>query len=411
MTTLPRERCEARRRSASAVVLTLALALVAIPVRAEERVDLRPEAAASRRSLASALRPAAWRAPRTLRIDTAPSGAELELSYSRAGVQLRRARGRAPLAVVLPSAADTSTRDTLSVVAALAGHRTEERVTPAESAGQELTIALRAVPNRVVGASLFALGGRFRLTLLSSEPLAARLETTRDGWRVVAAGVALDESASAMLAALAARAPLRVDARSLGEDLVLELEAARARRAGYELRATTHREPVRALHRYVLEGVPADGGVAADAALHAALAALSPDDVGGCAAAFDRTLREQLDLAALSRALSPTGGFGDAYLAAALLRLAELSPDGALRMLDGARLAPARPLELARALAQPEQALGLLAALRGVVARLEAGPAREAALAAWIAPEMPAVEFASAIARAAEAERSCAPAS
>lgn len=398
-----------RARLAAACCALLALACAG-SARADERVDLRPETAGRTRlaRLVDALRPASTRAPRVLRIETSPLGAELELFYARAGVQLRHARGRAPLESILPSLAETQSGDFLTVAARFPGRRPAELVTPAEKLGATLTLELTPLQSRVVGVWLLDLAGRARLTLQSEGPLDARIAATARGWRVVAASAALSERAAAALRGMRGRTLRSVEARALGDDLVIELEAEPARAAGAELRATSAAERVRPLHHYALDIIPPGGGSENARALRAALGQLAARDVAGCAAEFDRALRAALDPAALARAFSHRDATLEWLAAESLRRLAELAADGSVHLLEGSRLEPGRPLELERALAQPEQVLGLLAALRAVVARVEPEPERTRAFAALVAPELPFAEFETLRALAERAELRCA---
>jgi hypothetical protein len=164
---------------------------------------------------------------------------------------------------------------------------------------------------------------------------------------------------------------------------------------------------VRGLHRFTVDMIPrgqADAGVAR---ARAALGQIGAGDVTGCAAAFDSSLRRSLDREALARALAPRGDFTDPYLRAALRRLGEVSPGGAIQLEDGTRYRPGVPLELAAAATQAASARGYLALLWEWVRVLEPEPHRAEALRSLVAPEMQPADFSRALARARGAEGGC----
>ena len=385
-------------------VVALLLALLALRASAEERIDLVPERPAAWRAerLIAPFR-AATRGPRLLRIDTEPSGALLELAYVRDGAQQRHARGVAPLVLLLPSLAHTGAGDTLAVRAELLGFEPRELEFAASRTASELRVSLARLPNHLLAASLLELGDRARLTLISEEPLAARLAASERGWRLVLPRVALDERLTAALAGIHGETVRSATASSLAGDVKIELMRGAAGELR-EIRLATRAEPVRGLHHFSLDWVSADGGAATLAAAHRALAADAPR----CGLEFDRALREALDSAELSRALAPSGAFTDALLTLAIEQLAASSASGEVLMRDGSRIALARPLERDRVLAQPADALGLLAALRSLADSLAPRGTAQSALHAWLAPELSAERFAAAFELALAAEARCA---
>ena len=153
--------------------------------------------------------------------------------------------------------------------------------------------------------------------------------------------------------------------------------------------------------------IPADGGVELVTRARQTLAGIKPEDVRGCAAAFDASLRRALDPAALSRALAPKGAFTDPYLRAAMKRLGEVSPGRHIAMIDGSSFDPANPIELAAAMSQPAEARGYLALLRTFVNDFEAGEHRGETLRSLLAPEIGSARFSEILEGAEAAERSC----
>jgi hypothetical protein len=129
--------------------------------------------------------------------------------------------------------------------------------------------------------------------------------------------------------------------------------------------------------------------------------------VTGCNEIFDAAMREQLDPAALSRALTPRGAFTDPYLRAALKRLGEVSPGGVIRLADGSKFRAALPIELMAAASQAGEVVGYVALLRRFVEELEAPEHRRSALRGLVAPEMGARDFDVVVDSAERREREC----
>jgi len=206
------------------------------------------------------------------------------------------------------------------------------------------------------------------------------------------------------------RAPLvaSLAAQQLGEDLVVRIALSEeAKQGGYELRSRQGVDAVRGLHVFVLDLVPPDAGASAVARVRSALDRIGPADVAGCAGAFDAGLRAALDPEQLARALAPRGHFTDPVLRAALRRLGEVSPGGAIELTDGTSYRASVALELAAAASEPAQAKGYLALLRRLVAELEAPPRRSEALRGLVAPELPLAAFDEAVDAAEGLERAC----
>ena len=88
-------------------------------------------------------------------------------------------------------------------------------------------------------------------------------------------------------------------------------------------------------------------------------------------------------------------------------RLGEVSPGGAVELVDGTRFRPAISLELAAAASQAAEVKGYLALLRGFVALLEPEEHRRETLRGLVAPELPPDAFGSRLAAAEAAERRC----
>jgi hypothetical protein len=357
------------------------------------------------RRVADALSDAA-RAPRALRIETQPDGARVEIAYLRDGVELVRGAGAAPLVAQLPALARAGERDRLQVRAKAAGFATAERSLAARSAEPALRFTLAPLPPSVFRASLLELADVAELRIASDRELRARLAATTRGDRLVFADVARARELAVQLAALRGAAISRVDATPLGTDLAVELERA----PGYErheLRLTAHAE-ASGSHVLLVRWTPLDAGEALRAGAALVLASLHAADVSGCALVFERELRASVGGDAIARALAVEHSLSRWLVAPALLRVGELSPPGALTLVDGTRLEPERELESKAALARVAELHGALAAIRALTSALAPRGAGTSALHAWLAPDLPDAAFASALERAVAAERRCA---
>jgi hypothetical protein len=394
-------------------IACLALGIPSGPVLADasrtERIVLKPEDRAgwSPTQIFGAMRPD-YHSSRTVHVETSPPGATLDLFYVRASFQKRYEQAQAPVVLELPTRAEAGKRDSVTIRAFLPGHRIETRHVPVKGSEDRVLIELRPLDNTLVSVAHTYFAGRAGLSLLLRSPAPVRVQKAEQGFSLVLAQTAGEPAAEAMLGGL--RSPLVASAstRQLGEDLLLKVELPDGvTGAGLELRSREQADPVRGLHRFTVDMIPrgqADAGVAR---ARAALGQIATSDVTGCAAAFDASLRRSLDREELARALAPRGDFTDPYLRAALRRLGEVSPGGAILLEDGTRYRPGVPLELAAAASQAASARGYLALLRQWVRLLESESYRTEALRSLVAPELQPDAFASALARARAAEASC----
>ena len=355
----------------------------------------------------SSLRPG-YHTDRTLRIDTSPPGATLDLFYVRASFQKRYEQAKAPVIVELPTRAAAGKRDSVSIRAFLPGHKLETVHVPVKGDQERLLIELHPLDNALVSVAHTYFGGRAGLSLLLKQPANVRVQKAEQGFSVILSQTAGEPRAEAVLAGL--RSPLlaSADARQLGEDLLVGVKLAPGLTSeDVELRSRQQHDPVRGLHRFTIDMIPRAQEAAIVSRARAALGQISTGDVTGCAGAFDRALRAQLDREALARALAPRGEFTDPYLRAALRRLGEVSPGGVIALEDDTRYRPGVPLELEAAATQAVSARGHLALLRQWTRLLEPEAYRAEALRSLVAPEMEPAAFADALASARGAERRC----
>jgi len=374
-----------------------------------QRVVLKPEDRAgwSPTQLFDAVNPNAH-SDRTLRVETSPPGATLDLFYVRASFQKRYEQAQAPVVLELPTRAQAGKRDSITIRASLPGHRIETRHVSVKSGEDAMLIELQPLDNTLVSVAHTYFAGRAGLSLLLKTPANVRVQKAEGGFSLILAQTAGRSDAQGVLDGL--RSPLLASAstQQLGEDLLVKVALpAGVTSDGFELRSREQADPVRGLHRFTVDMIPhgqADAGVAR---ARAALDRIGTGDVTGCAAAFDASLRRSLEREALARALAPRGDFTDPYLRTALRRLGEVSPGGAIQLEDGTRYRPGVPLELAAAASQAASARGYLALLRQWVRLLEPETYRGEALRSLVAPEMQPEEFERVLARARAAEATC----
>jgi hypothetical protein len=371
-------------------------------------VDLVPEDRASwrPRNLFAWLRPGHNYEERSILVETAPADAMLDLFYVRSNFQKRYEQAEAPARVLLPSRVEAGPRDALVVRAFREGYRQKEVSVRVHSSEDHLVLELEPLPNTLLAASHVYFAGRGSLAFLAKESLTVRVQDGDQGFNVILAETALGPELGGAFAGMESPLVGGVESIQLGEDLLVQVKMPPGRRPDYELRSRQMRDELRDLYVYSVELIPTDGGVDAVRRAREALARIGPADVEGCARSFDDTLRQRLDAAALSRALSPRGAFTDPYLRAAMKRLAEVSPGGRIQLLDGTSYTGS-PIELAAAMSQAAQAKGYLALLRSFVRELETPENRRETLRGLVAPETPASTFSDAVAAAERSEASC----
>jgi len=383
---------------AYAVACGLAVAGVASRAHAEERVELIPDEKAgwSPSHLFSFMR-GGYYSDRTLRIDSSPPGAKLDLAYVRASFQKRYEQAVAPVTVVLPMRADAGKRDYISISAVLDGYRRQDVQVNVRGDQDEVMIDLQPLPNTLAGVAHTYFAGREGITFLTKVPAQVRLQKGTDSFTVVLTQTAREGRVATVLDGMKSPLVEKVESNQLGEDLMLQVKLTPGHDPkNLELRARESQDMVRGLYRYTID---IGGGGNVERA-RSALGSIGSADVTGCAASFDDALRRNLDREQLSRALSPRGDFTDPYVRAALRRLGEVSAGGVIRMEDGSAFRPGIPIELAAAGSQAASAKGFLALLRAWVRILEPPEFRTEALRSLVAPEMDRAAFAKALAAA-----------
>lgn len=372
-----------------------------------ETVELLPDDQADWRPsrLLAWIRPGHYYGERSIKVETTPPGATLDLFYIRSNFQKRYEQAEAPVKVVLPPRVEAGPRDAVNIRAFLEGYRQREVSVRVGSSEDEVHLDLKPLPNTLEAVSHVYLAGRAALSFLTEETLQVRVQEREGGFNVILAETAKSEAVGEELEGLRSPRISGVEALQLGEDLLVRIDTPEG--GELELRSRQGRDDMRDLHVYTVEMVPPDGGVGAVQRARRALAGLEATDVTGCALAFDERLREGLDSAALSRALAPQGTFTDPYLRAAMKRLGEISPGDRIAMLDGSDYDPRSGIELAAALSQPAEAEGYLALLRAFVRELEPASHRAETLRGLVAPEMGSGAFEAALSAAEAAEARC----
>jgi hypothetical protein len=352
--------------------------------------------------------PGYWYSKRVIEIETTPPGAVLDLFYVRRNFQKRYEQADAPVRVILPSRIEATDRDSLTIRALLDGYRQQETQVRVRSREEHIVIDLAPLPNSLIAFSHTYFAGRGSLNFLTKEALTFRLQKNDEGFGVVLTETGQSPAAGEAMRGVRSALVDSIKGQQLGEDLVVRVALSELGRSGdFDTRSRQSVDPVRGLHLFALDLVPHDGGAADVERARAALARIDSADVTGCALAFDQALREQLDPAAVARALTPSGSYTDNFVRAAMKRLGEVSPDGVIRMLDGSEFHGSIPIELMAAATQPESAIGYLALLRTFVAELEPEAQRRHTLRGLIAPEQPQESFDGAMGVAEQRERGC----
>jgi len=373
-----------------------------------ETVVLKPDRPSSWRPsrMFAFLRPGHNYSERSVEIETTPSGATIDLFYIRANFQKRYEQTESPARVILPNRAEAGPRDAITIRAFAEGYRQKEVSIRVASKQDKVSIDLDPLPNSLVAVSHTYFAGRASLAFLTKEPLTVRIQNRDPGFNVILAETAKGSELGDSLDGIQSPLIDRVESLQLGEDLLVQVKSPPGR-PEVQLRARQSREELRDLYVYSVDMIPADGGVEAVRRARQTLAHITAEDVGGCAAAFDASLRGSLDQAALSRALAPRGAFTDPYLRAAMKRLGEVSDGGRIALVDGSAFNAANPIELAAAMSQPAEARGYLALLRAFVSEFEGGQQWGETLRSLLAPEIGATRFNEILREAEAAERSC----
>jgi hypothetical protein len=352
--------------------------------------------------------PGYWYDARKIEVRTTPPGAALDLFYVRRNFQKGYEQADAPALLVLPSRIEAGPRDSVTIRAFMDGYRQKEVNVNVRSGEEKIVIDLEPLANSLVAVTHLYLADRASLSFLTREALTFRVQKREQGYALVLLQTANTPEATGAMKGVHGTLVASLRAQQLGEDLVVRLGLTdRARDAEVNLRSRQDYDSVRRLHSFSLDMVPEDGGATSVQRARAALARVEPQHVSGCAARFDGALREQLEPSALARALAPQGAFTDAYLRAAMKRLGEVSPGGAVVLSDGTTYRTSIPLELVAAASQAAEAKGYLALLRRFVDELEYPPYRRETLRGLIAPEVSPAGFEAMMDEAEAAEQRC----
>lgn len=403
-----------KRSSVISSVLGVGL-LLCSAVSAEEVVELIPQdrAGLSPTNILApfaslVMGPGYWYKAREIHVETVPTGAVLDLFYIRASFQKAYEQTESPARIRLPSRVEAGKRDIVTIRALLDGYQQQEIRVPVRSRQTKVVIELAPVPNSLRAVAHRFLAGRGTLAFLTTEALTFRIQKSADGFSVVLNGTGVGVGANETMTGVTSPLVRELRPQQLGEDLVVRvvlMEA--AQNDAIEVRARQSYDPVRGEHKFALDLVPADGGVESVHRAKAALARIRSKAVTGCSLVYDHSLREQLDLAELSRALSPDGSFTDPYLREAMKRLGQLSDGGVITLTDGTQLVAAAPIELMAAASRSAEAVGYLAVLRSFIEELEPPESRRQALRGLVSPELPVARFGAVADVAETAEQRC----
>lgn len=352
--------------------------------------------------------PAYWYSPRKIEVRTTPPGAVLDLFYVRRSFQKAYEQADAPVMLVLPSRNEAGSHDSVKIRAFLDGYQQGEVSVPVRSRTKQVMIDLEPLSNSLKAVTHLHFADRTTLNFLSTETVTLRSQE-RDG-RYALIFVETGSTPEAVASMEGLHDPLveSLSSQQLGTDLVVTLALTeRAKEGGVDVRQRQSYDPIRRLHTLRIDVVPKVTKGSPVQRAKAALARIGPGSVTGCAVRFDDVLHARLDHSALARALTPSGAPTDPYMRAAMKRLGEISPDGAVVLTDGTTYRTHIPLELAAATSQAAEVRGYLAMLRSFVAELEAPPYRRGTLRGLIAPEVSPKDFDAMLDSAEAAERTC----
>lgn len=351
--------------------------------------------------------PGYYYSARELEIETTPPGGTVDIFYIRANFQKRFEQAETPVTVILPPRIEQGPRDALTIRAFAEGYRQQSVTLKANTREDKVVIDLEPLPNTLEAVSHRYFAGRSSLSFLTKERLEFRLQDSDDGFTVVLNETGRTSEASAAIEGI--RDPLIEEAlaQQLGEDLLVQSILRPGAKDEVEVRSRESRDAARDLYEFTLDVIPSDGGAATVERALAALAAIGPKDVTGCALDFEAELRSRLDEGSLSRALTPRGGFTDKYVRAAMRRLGEVTPGHNVRFSGGSTFDPTVPIELEAALSQAGGANGFLALLRRFVDMLEAEEYQRDTLRGLISPELDSARFAVVMDAAEQREQAC----
>jgi len=351
--------------------------------------------------------PGYWYKAREIEVETVPPGAVLDLFYVRASFQKRYEQADSPVVIRLPSRVEAGPRDSVTIRALLDGYEQQEVHVKVRSRQEKVVIELAPLANSLVAVTHTYLAGRGSLAFLTRESLNFRVQKTREGISLVLMQTRLDPAATATIDGVTSPLVASLWAQQLGEDLVVRVRLTEAAMAEHvEIRSRQAFDSVRDLHTFGLDFVPGNGGEAVERA-RAAFDRIRPDAVRGCALVYDAAMREQLDRAALARALAPSGSFTDPYLREAMKRLGRFSPGGAVTLTDGSEFHVEAPIELMAASTQSAEVTGYLALLRSFVQHLELPANQRSTLRGIVAPELAIGRFDAIVDEAEARERGC----
>jgi len=351
--------------------------------------------------------PGYWYTPRRITVRTTPPGAVLDLFYVRRSFQKGYEQADAPAVVVLPSRNEAGPYDSLRIRAFLDGYEQSEVAVKIRSRQEEVMIDLAPLANQLLAVTHLYFADRSSFTFLSKEAVTFRAQKGDAEPAVILVETGLTPTASASMKGVSDALVAGLRPQQLGADLVVRVALTeKARQSQVDLRQRQSYDPIRRQHALQLDVVPTVADASPVQRARAALARIGPESVSGCRMAFDEKLRERLDRSDLARALAVTG-FTQPYLRAAMKRLGEISPDGAVLLSDGSAYRTAIPLELEAAQSQAADVRGYLAMLDRFVSELEPEAYRRETLRGLIAPEVAPSAFEVVLTEADTAQRRC----
>jgi hypothetical protein len=326
-----------------------------------------------------------WYKDNSVRIETVPADARIQLYYIRSNFQKLFVRAESPVEVQLPPRIQTTPKDVMIVRVAANGFKTRESTFRVGDVPDKLVFQLAALPNSLTFLGHTHLAGRTSLSLRTTKEADFRVIKSRSfpGFTLslseTADALAGSEPPSGGLVAL-------TEVSQLGEDLVVRIET---RGHDFEVRSKHSYDAIRDEHVYTFDMTAKGTRIPSFDQVRRELDGVHYSPSDPCDRTFEAALREQLEAEQIARALRPSGSIADLYRKEAMKRLGRLDR-GSVQTLSGETLRTGSPIELEMALQSAGSVNGYLGLL-GAFSRTRADP--ELALRSLIAPELSAGEF------------------
>jgi hypothetical protein len=340
-----------------------------------------------------------WYRDTEVRIETAPSEAQIDLFYVRGNFQKLFRTTSSPARVRLPSRISATQRDAMIVRVSANGYRTQRETYRVGKIPARLVLKLEPLPNALVAIAHMHVGGRTTLTLRTTEQPEFRVIKSGafEGFTLILSetGNGLEDS-SRVSGGLVKSA----DVNQVGEDLIVRVETTDA---DVEVRSKANFDPIRREHVFSLDLTRRGARVPGAAEIQRQIARGRFSRGDPCNGPFENTLREGLTPEALARSAPRAGTVADLYRREAMTALGRMD-HGRVSTRSGSQLRTGSPLELEVALQGSSDVRGYLAIL-GAYARTESES--ETVMRSLVAPDLSPDAFGPSYAKAEKAFATC----